>query len=107
MNRLITKKPPSNQKLTFKPMGSKPGISKAMPVAKKKTSNKPNSFAKKAASALAGKGDIGKHNNGKTTGFSAVASSAAKEYGSAAAGAKVAGAVLAKMRAKKQYATTN
>lgn len=104
MNRLLTKKPVDGTKLTFKPMGSKPGISKAVvtPVKKAaKKNSKPNRFAKKAANALSGSGDIGKHNNGKTTGFSAVASSAAKEYGSAAAGDRVAGAVLAKMRAKK------
>ena len=43
--------------------------------------------------------DMGKHNNGKTTGFKAVANKAAKEYGSKAAGEKVAGAVLGKMKA--------
>lgn len=104
MNRLLTKKPVDDSNLTFKPMGSKPGISTAVATPANKTpkkTSKPNRFAKKAAKALAGKGDIGKHNNGKTTGFSAVASSAAKEYGSAAAGERVAGAVLAKMRAKK------
>jgi len=41
--------------------------------------------------------DLGKHNNGKTTGFKAVADKAAKEYGSKAAGERVAGAVKAKM----------
>lgn len=41
--------------------------------------------------------DEGKHNNGKTTGFKAVAKKAAKEYGSKAAGERVAGAVRAKM----------
>jgi hypothetical protein len=40
---------------------------------------------------------MGKHNNGKTTGFKAVADKAAKEYGSKAAGERVAGAVKAKM----------
>lgn len=43
--------------------------------------------------------DEGKHNNGKTTGFKAVAKNAAKEYGSKEAGEKVAGAVHAKMKA--------
>jgi len=38
-----------------------------------------------------------KHNNGKTTGFKAVANKAAKEYGSKKAGERVAGAVRAKM----------
>jgi hypothetical protein len=41
--------------------------------------------------------DEGKHNNGKTTGFAAVAKKAAKEYGSKSAGERVAGAVRAKM----------
>ena len=41
-------------------------------------------------------GDMGKHNNA-TTGFKAVAKKAAKEYGSKAAGERVAGAVKAKM----------
>jgi len=40
--------------------------------------------------------DMGKHNNA-TTGFKAVAAKAAKEYGSKAAGERVAGAVKAKM----------
>ena len=40
--------------------------------------------------------DMGKHNNA-TTGFKAVADKAAKEYGSKAAGERVAGAVKAKM----------
>jgi hypothetical protein len=48
-----------------------------------------------AKSAAKGK-DIGK----KGKNFSKIAKSAAKEYGSAAAGKRVAGAVLAKMRAK-------
>jgi len=43
--------------------------------------------------------DVGKHNNGKTTGFKAVANKAAKEYGSKKAGEKVAGAVFQKMKA--------
>jgi hypothetical protein len=43
--------------------------------------------------------DEGKHNNGTTTGFKAVAKNAAKEYGSKEAGERVAGAVRAKMAA--------
>lgn len=43
--------------------------------------------------------DEGKHNNGKTTGFKAVAKAAAKEYGSKEAGERVAGAVRNKMKA--------
>ena len=46
------------------------------------------------------KHDLGKKNNGRTTGFNVVARKAAAEYGSKAAGERVAGAVLAKMRAK-------
>jgi hypothetical protein len=42
--------------------------------------------------------DEGKHNNGTTTGFKAVAKKAAKEYGSKAAGERVAGAVRNKMK---------
>ena len=49
-----------------------------------------------AKSARAGK-DIGKP--GKN--FSKIAASAGKKYGSAAAGKRVAGAVLAKLRAKR------
>lgn len=45
------------------------------------------------------KGDIGKKNVPGKTGFAAVAGKAAKEYGSKQAGARVAGAVLKKMRA--------
>ena len=41
--------------------------------------------------------DEGKHNNA-TTGFKAVAAKAAKEYGSKAAGERVAGAVRNKMK---------
>ena len=41
--------------------------------------------------------DMGKHNN-KTTGFKAVADKAAKEYGSKAAGERVAGAQFQKMK---------
>jgi len=56
-------------------------------------------FAKKAAVALATKkGDVGKKNNGKTTGFNVVANKAAAEYGSEEAGERVAGAVLKKMK---------
>lgn len=55
--------------------------------------SKTRSYSAKAAAA--GK-DIGKP--GKN--FSKIASSAAKEYGSAAAGKRVAGAVLAKLRRK-------
>lgn len=47
-------------------------------------------------------GDVGKHNNGKTTGFKAVEKNAAKEYGSKEAGEKVAGAVYQKMRKKHE-----
>lgn len=86
-------------------MGQKPGTTPpAAPMIKKKVAKKAvkaNPFAKKAANALSGKGDIGKPNNDKTTGFSVVANKAAQEYGSQAAGSKVAGAILAKMRAKK------
>jgi len=42
--------------------------------------------------------DEGKHNNGKTTGFKAVAKKAASEYGSKEAGERVAGAVRNKMK---------
>ena len=45
--------------------------------------------------------DEGKHNNA-TTGFKALASKAAKEYGSKAAGERVAGAVHAKMKKAHQ-----
>lgn len=43
--------------------------------------------------------DEGKHNNGTTTGFKAVAKKAASEYGSKEAGERVAGAVRNKMKA--------
>lgn len=78
----------------------KPGDAKEdAPV--KKTTGKTAKLAKSAATMLAApKGDVGKHNNGKTTGFSAVAKNATKEYGSAAAGQKVAGAVYQKMKRK-------
>jgi hypothetical protein len=42
--------------------------------------------------------DEGKHNNGTTAGFKAVAKKAAKEYGSKTAGERVAGAVRNKMK---------
>jgi len=42
--------------------------------------------------------DMGKHNNGKTTGFDALAKKAGKEYGSKAAGERVAGAQFQKMK---------
>lgn len=45
-------------------------------------------------------GDVGKHNNGTTTGFKAVEKKAEKEYGSKEAGEKVAGAVYQKMKGK-------
>lgn len=46
--------------------------------------------------------DFGKKNNGKTTGFNAVAAKASKAYGSPTAGKKVAGAMFQKMRTKGQ-----
>lgn len=52
-----------------------------------------------AKAAAAGK-DIGKPNNSTNAGFNTVAAKAAKEYGSAAAGKRVAGAVLKNLRAK-------
>jgi hypothetical protein len=77
----------------------KPTGAKAIPA--KKPSANAAKLAKNAATMLAApKGDVGKHNNGKTTGFSAVAKNATKEYGSAAAGQKVAGAVYQKMKRK-------
>lgn len=62
-------------------------------VAKKKSYTN-SSIAKKAAAGI----DLGKRNNGKTTGFSTVAKKASKEYGSAAAGKRVAGAIYQHMR---------
>jgi hypothetical protein len=70
MNRVFTKKPPSDQKLKFAPMGKKPGITKVdvenaadakKPGDKKEDAKdlkkkKLSPFAKKAAAALAGKG---------------------------------------------------
>jgi len=50
--------------------------------------------------------DLGKHNNA-TTGFAALAKKAGKEYGSKAAGERVAGAQLAKMREKGQVEEMN
>lgn len=62
--------------------------------------------AKKAAVPIVNKKmakrDVGKKNNGTTTGFSAVAKKAGAEYGSKAAGQKVAGAVYNKMKSKGQ-----
>lgn len=65
------------------------------------TSKLPN--ATKAAAPvvkkkMAKRGDVGKQNNGTTTGFNVVAKSAGKEYGSKAAGQKVAGAVYQNMK---------
>jgi hypothetical protein len=54
-------------------------------------------FKKLRAERKVDEADMGKHNNGKTTGFKAVANKAAKEYGSKAAGERVAGAIKAKM----------
>jgi hypothetical protein len=53
-----------------------------------------NSVGKRAAAGQ----DLGKKNNGKTTGFNAVANKAAAEYGSKAAGERVAGAMFQKMK---------
>lgn len=64
--------------------------------------NKPimskSTVAKKTAKGV----DMGKKNNGKTTGFSVVAKKAASEYGSVTAGKRVAGAMYQKMRSKGQ-----
>ncbi len=46
--------------------------------------------------------DVGKHNNGTTTGFKAVERKADKEYGSKEAGERVAGAVYQKMKKKHE-----
>lgn len=51
--------------------------------------------------------DEGKHNNGKTTGFKAVAKKAASEYGSKEAGERVAGAVRNKMKAAGKLEESN
>lgn len=60
---------------------------------------KPKVMSKSAAAkkAIAGK-DMGKKNVPGKTGFKAVTAKATKEYGSSAAGKKVAGAVFQKMR---------
>lgn len=56
-------------------------------------------MSKSSAAKKSKKGvDFGKKNNGKTTGFNAVAAKAGKEYGSKTAGKKVAGAMFQKMR---------
>lgn len=47
-------------------------------------------------------GDVGKHNNGTTTGFKAVEKKGEKEYGSKKVGERVAGAIYQKMRAEKK-----
>lgn len=47
--------------------------------------------------------DVGKKNNGKTTGFKAVQSSALKEYGSEAVAKKVAGSVYQGMKKKGKF----
>lgn len=44
--------------------------------------------------------DVGKHNNGKTTGFKAVEKSAVKQYGSEAIAQRVAGSVYQNMKKK-------
>lgn len=66
----------------------------------KKEDKRPKQNALLSFIATRKHGDVGKHNNGTTTGFKAVEKKAAKEYGSKAAGEKVAGAVYAKMRKK-------
>lgn len=65
-----------------------------------KLSNAKNASAPIVTKNANKKRDIGKKNNGKTTGFNFVAAKAAKEYGSKAAGDRVAGAIAAKIRAK-------
>lgn len=52
--------------------------------------------AKKAAAGI----DMGMHNNGKTTGFKAVAKKTAKKYASKKAGKKVADSIFQNMRKK-------
>lgn len=69
-------------------------------MAKKKGKKLPPS-AYSAKKAAAGK-DIGKKNVPGKSGFKAVAAKAAAEYGSKAAGERVAGAALAKMRGKRK-----
>lgn len=66
-------------------------------MAKKSKAKKSSKMGPLSAKAGAAGQDLGKP--GKN--FSKIAASAGKKYGSAAAGKKVAGAVLAKMRAKK------
>jgi hypothetical protein len=56
-----------------------------------------DSIAARPESAQLNERDMGKHNNA-TTGFKAVADKAAKEYGSKAAGERVAGAQFQKMK---------
>ena len=53
-----------------------------------------------AKNAAKGK-DLGKPNTSKNAGFANVAAKASKEYGSKEAGQRVAGAILAKLRAKR------
>ena len=60
---------------------------------------------KKLCASKVDEADMGKHNN-KTTGFKALAKKAAKEYGSKAAGERVAGAVKAKMAKAGQLEET-
>ena len=59
---------------------------------------KKKSYSAKAAAA--GK-DIGKPNNSKNAGFATIAEKAAKRYGNAQAGKRVAGAILNKLRKGK------
>lgn len=54
----------------------------------------------KKSSVKKGYGDIGKKNVPGKTGFNVVAAKAAAEYGSKAAGDRVAGAIAAKIKAK-------
>ena len=60
---------------------------------------------KKLRASKVDEADMGKHNNA-TTGFKALAKKAAKEYGSKAAGERVAGAVKAKMAKAGQLEET-
>lgn len=123
---LITPKSKFNDKpLKFAQMGQKPqkkqpaadvdnpnkpdaadkkAAAKSAPKAKgKNTKRSAGYFAKKAATALVDKsasksGDVGKHNNGTTTGFSAVTKAAQKEGFSASTAQKIAGAQYQKMK---------
>lgn len=61
-------------------------------------SKRVKSYSAKAAAAAAAGKDIGK----KGKNFGKIARSAAKKYGSKAAGQRVAGAILAKIRSKKK-----